>query len=147
MLDNETISQGIGITEVPTESFNDIQQRYLTDHLKIKENDLLSKAQAVRVDSERYNAVVLGIANDDYFLGKINCVLFHKAEVFLFCTGISFSIWSFSFHYNSYDCVETDDPKLVKVAELYDYHPLVCHKVKGRFHVLLRHYIYIPFTP
>ena len=53
MLDNETISQGIGITEVPTESFNDIQQRYLTDHLKIKENDLLSKAQAVRVDSER----------------------------------------------------------------------------------------------
>ena len=145
MLDNETISQGIGITEVPTESFNDIQQRYLTDHLKIKENDLLSKAQAVRVDSERYNAVVLGIANDDYFLGKINCVLFHEAEVFLFCTA--FSIKSFSFHYNSYDCVETDDLKLVKVAELYDYHPLGWYKVKGRFYVPLRHYIHIPFTP
>ena len=36
MLDNETISQVIGITEVPIESFNDIQQRYLTDVLKIK---------------------------------------------------------------------------------------------------------------
>ena len=117
MLDNETISQGIGITEVPIESFNDIQQRYLTDVLKIKENDLLSKARAVRVDGQRYNSgnvVVLGIANDDYFLGKINCVLFHEAEVFLFCTA--FSIRSFSFHYNSYDCVETDDLKFVKVT-------------------------------
>ena len=148
MLDNETISQGIDITEFPIESFNDIQQRYLTDVLKIKENDLLSKARAVRVDGQRYNSgnvVVLGIANDDYFLGKINCVLFHEAEVFLFCTA--FSIRSFSFHYNSYDCVETDDLKLVKVAELYDYHPLGCYKVKGRSYVPLRHYIHIPFTP
>ena len=115
--------------------------------MKIKENDLLSKARAVRVDGQRYNSgnVVLGIANDDYFLGKINCVLFHEAEVFLFC--IAFSIRSFPFHYNSYDCVETDDLKLVKVAELYDYHPLGCYKVKGRSYVPLRHYIHIPFTP
>ena len=79
MLDNETISQGIGITEFLIESFNDIQQRYLSDLLKIKENDLLSKARAVRVDGQMYNSghvVVLGITNDDYFLGKINCVLF-----------------------------------------------------------------------
>ena len=53
MLDNETISQGIGITEVPIESFNDIHLRYLTDVLKIKENDLLSKARAVWVDGQR----------------------------------------------------------------------------------------------
>ena len=100
-MDNEIISQGIGITEVPIESFNDIQQRYLTDVLKIKENDLLSKARAVRVNGQRYNSgniVVLGITNDNYILGKINCVLFHEAEVFLFCTV--FSIESFSFHFN-----------------------------------------------
>ena len=147
-MDNEIISQGIGITEVPVESFNDIQQRYLTDVLKIKENDLLSKARAVRVNGQRYNSgnvVVLGIANDNYILGKINCVIFHEAEVFLFCTV--FSIESFSFHFNSYDCVETDGLKLIKVAELYDYHPLGCYKVKGRFYVPLRHYIHIPFTP
>ena len=104
--------------------------------MKIKENDLLSKARAVRVDGQRYNSgnvVVLGIANDDYFLGKINCVLFHEAEVFLFCTA--FSIKSFSFHYNSYDCVETDDLKLVKVAELHDYHPLSCYKVDFMSHL------------
>ena len=54
---------------------------------------------------------------------EILIVLFHEAEVFLFCTG-------FFFHYNSYDCVETDDLKLAKVAELHEYHPLGCYKVK-----------------
>ena len=52
-MDNEIISQGIGITEVPVKSLNDIQQRYLPDVLKIKENDLLSKARAVRVNGQR----------------------------------------------------------------------------------------------
>ena len=102
--------------------------------MKIKENGLLSKAWAVRVNGQRYslgNVVVLGITNDNYILGKINCVLFHEAEVFLFCTV--FSIESFSFHFNSHDCVETDDLKLVRVAELHDYHPLGCYKVTGRF--------------
>ena len=116
--------------------------------MKIKENDLLSKARAVRVDGKRYNSgnvVVLGIANNDYFLGKINCVLFHEAEIFLSCT--TFSIRSFSFHYNSYECVETDDLKLIKVAELYDYHPLGCYKVRGRISVPLKQYFHIPFTP
>ena len=137
-MDNETISQDIGIIEDPIEPFDDIQQRYLTDVLKIKENYLLSKARAVQVDGQRYNSgniVVLGITNDDYILGKINCVLFHEAEVFLFCTA--FSIRSFSFHYNSYDCVETDDLKLVKVAELNDYLPLGCHKVKDGFYIYI----------
>ena len=137
-MDNETISQDIGIIEDPIEPFDDIQQRYLTDVLKIKENYLLSKARAVQVDGQRYNLgniVVLGITNDDYILGKINCVLFHEAEVFLFCTA--FSIRSFSFHYNSYDCVETDDLKLVKVAELNDYLPLGCYKVKDGFYIYI----------
>ena len=48
---------------------------------------------------------------------------------------------------NNHDFVETDDLKLVRVAELYDYHPLGCYKVKGRFYVPPRHYIHIPFTP
>ena len=137
-MDNKTISQDIGIIKDPIEPFDDVQQRYLTDVLKIKENYLLSKARAVQVDGQRYNSgniVVLGITNDDYILGKINCVLFHEAEVFLFCTA--FSIRSFSFHYNSYDCVETDDLKLVKVAELNDYLPLGCYKVKDGLYIYI----------
>ena len=68
ILDYKTISQGISVNELPVKSFNDIQQRYLTDVLNIKENDLLSKAHAVRVDGQRYNSgnvVVLTITNDD----------------------------------------------------------------------------------
>ena len=115
--------------------------------MKIKENDLLNKARAVWVDGQRYNSgnvVVLGTANDDYFLGKI---VFYFMKLSYFFSAQHFSIRSFSFHYNSYDCVETDDLKLVKVAELYDYHPLGCYKVNGRSYVPLRHYIHIPFTP
>ena len=59
------------------------------------------------------NVVVLGIANDDYFLGKI---VFYFMKLSYFFSAQHFSIRSFSFHYNSYDCVETDDLKFVKVT-------------------------------
>ena len=78
MLDNEATSQRISIIEVPIESFNDMQQRYLTHVSKIKQNDLLSKPCTVRVDGHRYNSgnvVVVDITNDDYILGKINCFI------------------------------------------------------------------------
>ena len=78
MLDNEATSQRNSIVEVPIESFNDMQQRYLTHVSKIKESDLLSKAWTVRVDGHRYNSgnvVALDITNDDYILGNINCFI------------------------------------------------------------------------
>ena len=107
---------------------------YVTDVLKIKENDLLSKARAVRVNGHRYNSgtvVVLGITNDDYILGKI--VLYFLKLRYFFSTQC--------FPQRAFLFITIHMTVLVKIVKLYEYHQLRCYKVKGIFYVLFRHYI------
>ena len=141
----KNMPEGISTSEVAIESFNNILANFLRGALEIGERDLLTKSQAVVMNGQRYssgNVVVLGVDNDEYIFGKISCALFYKENTYLLCNILLVNC--FSFHFNSYNVVETDDYNLVKVSDLYDYHPLGCYKIRGRNYVPLRHHIHIP---
>ena len=80
ILANWSIPQGIWTNEVAIESFNEIQKIYLKEVLQIKENDLLSKARAVRFNSQRYNTsnVVVLDTKDDIRMMYISITQFVK---------------------------------------------------------------------
>ena len=48
------------------------------------------------------------------------------------------------FHFNFFDCVESNNLKLVKTNDLLDYHPLGYYTVQRKNYVPLKHYIHLP---
>ena len=88
------------------------------------------------------NGVVLDTKDDIYIFGRIMCALFFQNDVYLLCNLLN--IERFSFHFNSFDCIEPNNLKLVKINDLLDYHPLGYYTVQRKNYVPLRHNIHLP---
>ena len=102
----------------------------------------VTECKAVVFDGQRYycgDGVMLGFSNDEYKFGKIQSALIIHDEPYLCCNCLIVN--QFDTHFHAYVVEESDSITIIRVRDLFDYHPLGIYQIHGCMYLLLKHFV------